>query len=57
MKAVVAIDGSDQSESIAQVLHEFSPWEHLILLHVINVPELAYPGIGMSIGKEYATKR
>ena len=56
MKALVAIDGSSQSEKIAQVLHAFSPWEQLILLHVVHVPELAYPGTGMSIGKEFATR-
>ena len=56
MKALVAIDGSNQSEKIVQVLHTISPLEHLLLLHVIHVPELAYPGTGMSIGKEYSTR-
>ena len=32
----------------------FPPIEHLILLHVIHVPELAYPGTGMSVGKEFS---
>ena len=56
MKALVAIDGSNQIEGIVQVLHAISPLEHLLLLHVIRVPELAYPGTGMSIGKEFSTR-
>ena len=56
MKVLVAIDGSAQAEEIVQALHALSFIEHLILLHVIHVPELAYPGTGMSVGKEFATK-
>ena len=56
MKVLVAIDGSSQAEEIVQALHAFSPLEHLILLHVIHIPELAYPGTGMSVGKEFATR-
>ena len=56
MKALVAIDGSSQSERIVQVLHAISPLEHLLLLHVIHVPELAYPGTGMSVGQEFSKR-
>ena len=56
MKTLVAIDDSSQAEKIVQVLHAFSPLEHLVLLHIIHVPELAYPGTGMSVGKEFSTR-
>ena len=54
MKVIVAIDGSDQSKLIAQNLEAFAPVESLVLLHAFQVPHLAYPGTGMSVGHEFS---
>ncbi|UCE64366.1 MAG: universal stress protein [Nitrospirota bacterium] len=53
MKIVIAIDGSYQSSDLAQALKAFSPGNEIVLLHVIYVPQLAYPGTGMTIGHEF----
>ena len=53
MKILIAIDGSHQSGDLAQSLKAFSPGNEIVLLHVIYVPHLAYPGTGMAIGHEF----
>ena len=50
MKILIAIDGSHQSGDVAQSLQAFSPGNEIVLLHAIYVPQLAYPGTGMTIG-------
>ena len=54
MKAIIAVDGSDQSKLIAQNLEAFTSLEKVVLLHSFQVPQLAYPGTGMSIGHEFS---
>ena len=56
MKVLVAVDGSEQSNLVARSLFAFSPIQSLILLHAIQVPTLAYPGTGMSIGQEFSKR-
>ena len=56
MKVVVAVDGSKQTNLIAQHLRGFAPCEDIILLHVFEVPQLAYPGTGMSVGHEFSLR-
>ena len=56
MKVVAAIDGSDQSKLITHNLRAFAPVESLLLLHAYHVPQLAYPGTGMSVGHEFSIR-
>jgi nucleotide-binding universal stress UspA family protein len=53
MKVLVAVDGSHQSSHLAQALKAFSPGNEILLLHAIHVPQLAYPGTGMTVGHEF----
>ena len=54
MKVIVGIDGSDQGKLIAQSLEAFASVESLVLLHAFQVPQVAYPGTGMSVGHEFS---
>ncbi|GJL61566.1 MAG: hypothetical protein NPIRA04_02200 [Nitrospirales bacterium] len=54
MKVVVAIDGSEHTTLIIQNLKALAPMEDILLLHALQVPQLAYPGTGMSIGHEFS---
>ncbi len=54
MKIISAVDGSEQSLLIVHCLAAFAPIEHLILLHALQVPQLAYPGTGMGVGHEFS---
>ena len=56
MKVIVAIDGSDQSRSIARTLHAISPFDQILLLYTISLPQLAYPGTGMSVGHDFSQR-
>ena len=56
MNVLVAIDGSDQSRLLAETLHAFSPFQQVFLLYAIHVPQLAYPGTGMSVGQEFSKR-
>ena len=53
MKILVAVDGSYPSSDLAQALKAFSPGNEIVLLHAIHVPQLAYPGTGMTIGHDF----
>ena len=53
MKILVAVDGSNQSGDLAQALKAFSPGHEIVLLHAIYVPQLAYPGTGMTVGHDF----
>ena len=53
MKILIAVDGSSQSTHLAQALRAFSPGHEIFLLHVIHVPQLAYPGTGMTVGHAF----
>ncbi|GJL55472.1 MAG: hypothetical protein NPIRA02_26040 [Nitrospirales bacterium] len=54
MKVVVAVDGSQQTKLLTHNLHALAPLEEIILLHALQVPQLAYPGTGMGIGHEFS---
>ena len=43
MKMLLAVDGSDQSYEAVRALKYLRRADHLILLHVLNVPRPAYP--------------
>jgi nucleotide-binding universal stress UspA family protein len=53
MKILIAVDGSPQSGQLIQALTAFSTCNKIFLLHVIHVPQLAYPGTGMTVGHEF----
>lgn len=53
MKILIAVDGSHQSGHLAHALKAFSPGNEILLLHAIHVPQLAYPGTGMTVGHEF----
>ena len=56
MKVIVAIDGSKQSQLIVHNLNAFAPCDNILLLHAFHVPQLAYPGTGMSVGHEFSNR-
>ncbi|MGB0908889.1 MAG: universal stress protein [Nitrospirales bacterium] len=56
MKAVVAIDGSKQSQLITQNLKAFTPLDNIVLLNAYEVPQLGYPGTGMSVGHDFSVR-
>ena len=43
MKMLLAVDGSDQSYEAVRALKYLRTADHLILLHVLNIPRPAYP--------------
>lgn len=51
---LIPVDGSSQAEEAVRSVQALSPPEHVLLLHCISIPHLAYPGTGMSIGREYS---
>ncbi len=56
MKATVALDGSDYSKLVTHTLKAFAPFDELVLLHAYHVPQLAYPGTGMSVGHDFSVR-
>lgn len=56
MRMLVAVDGSDQSFDAVRALDQMAPLDHLTLLHVVDVPEPAYPMMMPEVSRElYAT--
>jgi nucleotide-binding universal stress UspA family protein len=51
---LIPVDGSSRAEEAVRSVQALSPPEHVLLLHCISIPHLAYPGTGMSIGREYS---
>lgn len=51
---LIPIDGSPQADEAVRSLHAFSPPNRILLLHCFSIPQLAYPGTGMSIGHEFS---
>ena len=51
---LLPFDGSEQAKLITQNLEALAPLENIILLHAFQVPQLAYPGTGMSVGHEFS---
>jgi len=51
---LIPVDGSSQAEEAVRSIQAVSPPERVLLLHSISIPQLAYPGTGMSIGREFS---
>ncbi len=52
MKVLLAVDGSDQSFDAVRAVECLAPAHPLTLLHVLNLPRLAYPTLGPNLDKE-----
>jgi nucleotide-binding universal stress UspA family protein len=50
---LIPVDGSSQAEEAVRSVQALSPLERVFLLHTISIPQLAYPGTGMSVGHEF----
>ena len=51
---VIPVDGSTQSDEAVRTLQVFSPPNRILLLHCFSIPQLAYPGTGMSVGHKFS---
>jgi nucleotide-binding universal stress UspA family protein len=54
MKYLLAVDGSDQSLDAARAFEALTPVESLKVLHVVSVPGIPYPAIGVNVAKDLA---
>jgi nucleotide-binding universal stress UspA family protein len=54
MKYLLAVDGSDQSLDAARAFEALTPAESLKVLHVVSVPGIPYPAIGVNVAKDLA---
>lgn len=52
MRALLAVDGSDQSYEAARALAQLSQAEQLILLHVLDVPTPMYPTVMPEVARD-----
>jgi nucleotide-binding universal stress UspA family protein len=56
MNILLAVDGSDQSYEATQALAHLAPADKLVLLHVLDVPNPAYPMLVPEVARDlYAT--
>ena len=51
---LIPVDGSPQAEEAVRSIQVLSPPDRVLLLHSITIPQLAYPGTGMSVGHEFS---
>ena len=51
---LIPVDGSSQAEEAVRSVQALSPPERVLLLHTITIPQLAYPGTGMSVGHAFS---
>ncbi len=51
---LIPVDGSPQADEAVRSLQAFSSPNRILLLHCFAIPQLAYPGTGMSVGREFA---
>ncbi|HSF10332.1 MAG TPA: universal stress protein [Nitrospirales bacterium] len=51
---LIPVDDSSQAEEAVQGVQALSPPERVLLLHTISIPQLAYPGTGMSVGHDFS---
>ena len=51
---LIPVDGSPQADEAIRTLHAFTPPNRILLLHCFSIPQLAYPGTGMSIGRNFS---
>ena len=54
MKILLAVDGSDSSFDAVGALSAFGPSEKLIVVNVIELPQLSYPSFGPNITQDLA---
>jgi nucleotide-binding universal stress UspA family protein len=59
MKIVLAVDGSDQAYFAARALEHLAPPDRVVVLHAVDVPRPAYPGVMPELALEItaATER
>lgn len=51
---LIPVDNSSQAEEAVRSVKALSLPERVLLLHTISVPQLAYPGTGMSVGHDFS---
>jgi len=51
---LIPVDGSSQAEKAVRSVQALSLPERVLLLHTITIPQLAYPGTGMSVGHDFS---
>ena len=51
---LIPVDGSPQADEAVRSLQAFSPPKRILLLHCFSIPQLAYPGLGMSVGRKFS---
>ena len=51
---LIPVDGSPQAEEAVRSIQALSLPERVLLLHSISIPQLAYPGTGMSVGHDFS---
>ena len=51
---LIPVDGSPQADEAVLSLQAFAPPNHIVLLHCFSIPQLAYRGTGMSVGKKFS---
>lgn len=49
---LLAVDGSEQSYEAAKALEHLAPAKELLLLHVMNIPQMAYPGTWVGLPED-----
>ncbi|HNP61345.1 MAG TPA: universal stress protein [Nitrospirales bacterium] len=51
---LIPVDNSSQAEEAVRSVQAMSLPERVLLLHTISIPQLAYPGTGMSVGHHFS---
>lgn len=51
---LIPVDDSSQAEEAVRSVQALSLPERVLLLHTISIPQLAYPGTGMSVGHDFS---
>jgi nucleotide-binding universal stress UspA family protein len=51
---LIPVDGSPQAEEAVRSVQAFSPPERVLLLYCLTIPQMAYPGTGMSVGQDFS---
>ncbi|HNP29409.1 MAG TPA: universal stress protein [Nitrospirales bacterium] len=51
---LIPVDNSSQAEEAVRNVRALSLPERVLLVHIISIPQLAYPGTGMSVGHKFS---
>ncbi|MDA0738863.1 MAG: universal stress protein [Nitrospirae bacterium] len=54
MRVLLAVDGSAHSQHAAEAVGQLSSVKSLTVVHVVNLPRLAYPALGRDISQDLA---